>query len=383
MAELPDVLSQSEIDALLTAVSEPRGRDTVPADVRYYDFLRPERASSAQMRALTDLHEAAARTMAAALGGALGTNVDCRLQAFEQTTWGEFAMGMPNPTCFAVVAAKRGAPVERAAAGDASASGSAGARQRAGLPGGLHGARLALEIGPAILYPMIERLLGGPPDSGGEAGGEPPARPLTAIERRVAGTLLEVSLQGLAGVWGRVKAVELELLRIETNPQIVSVAPPEEMAAMATFELSVGRRGGAASEQAGRAGLMHLCMPFSTFGALFEAAAEGAASPAEGANAATCTALMRVPVRVEAYRAWTRMTLREIAGLSVGDVIRTGRSTGDSMILTVAGLAKFTSSAGEFRGRKAARVSGRIGGPPVGFGAGRAGRKLPGEGGGR
>ena len=62
---MADVLSQGEVDALLAAVSEPRGRtESGPADVRYYDFLRPERVSSTEMRALTDLHEAAARTVA-------------------------------------------------------------------------------------------------------------------------------------------------------------------------------------------------------------------------------------------------------------------------------------------------------------------------------
>jgi flagellar motor switch protein FliM len=358
---LADVLSQSEVDALLAAVSEPRApAKTGPADVRYYDFLRPERVSPTEMRALTDLQEAAARTVAAALGGALVTNVGCRLQAFDQVTWAEFAMGMPNPTCFAVVLA-------RPSGGDEHFG-------KATFRGG----RLALEIGPAVMHPMLERLLGASPGM----GNEPPARALTAIERRVAGGLVEVILHALSGVWGRVADVELTPEQIETNPQVVAAVPPTEMAAMATFELSIGPGAGAASGGDARAGLMHLCMPFSTFGPLFAALAAksavaegGVARVKAGTNAASRAALMRVPVRVEAHLAWTRMTLREIAALRPGDTIATGRSTEDAVILTVAGEPKFASTAGEFRGRKAVRVSGRPERPTTGFGPGEGGAR--------
>jgi flagellar motor switch protein FliM len=359
---LADVLSQSEVDALLAAVNEPRARaESGPADVRYYDFLRPERVSSTEMRALTDLHEAAARTIAAALGGALVTTVGCRLQAFDQVTWAEFALGMPNPTCFAVVLAKP--------SGGGEPFGSAA----------FHGGRLALEIGPAVMHPMLECLLGASPGM----GNEPPARPLTAIERRVAGGLVEVVLGALSGAWGRVADVEFVAEQIETNPQVVAAVPPAEMAAIATFELSIGPGDtAAASGGDGRAGLIHLCMPFSIFGPLFaslaarSAATEGGVAPGKaGANAASRAALMRVPVHVEAHLAWTRMTLREIAALRSGDTIATGRSTEDAVIVTVAGEPKFASTAGEFRGRKAVLVSGRLGRPSTGPGPGGGGAR--------
>ncbi len=84
---------------------------------------------------------------------------------------------------------------------------------------------------------------------------------------------------------------------------------------------------------------------------------------------------MRVPVRVEANLAWTRMTLREIAALRPGDTIATGRSTEDKVILTVAGEPKFASTAGEFRGRKAVRISGGPERPSTGFDAGEGGTR--------
>ncbi len=353
---MPDVLSQSEVDVLLAAVNGDKGETRPPVEgrglgeVRYYDFLRPERASLAAMRALTDVHEAAARGIAAAFSGALRTQVDCRLQAFDQVAWGEFVMDLPNPTCFALIAASPEHPQPT-----------------------FRGGRFAFEIGPEILYPMMERLLGA--QAGDE--GEVPGRPLTAVEQRVAATLMEMALRPIADAWGRARPIELALVRIEPNPQIAHVAPPGEMAARATFEVSIGSR----------SGLAHLAMPFGTFsGILAELAAAsgrldvgpgedgaGTSGPLSGVpthrvSPAASAALGRVPVRLEAVVASLQMTLRKVAQLSAGDEIDTGRSESDGIDLTVAGRPKFRATMGEFRGRRAARISRSPGGAKADLG---------------
>ncbi len=361
---MPDVLSQNEVDALLAAVDGAKSEAHPPVEGRslgevcYYDFLRPERASPAAMRALTDVHEEAARGIAAAFSGALGTPVDCRLQAFDHAAWGEFVMDLPNPTCFAVIAASPASGGPKAEAGDQPT---------------FRGGRFAFEIGPAILYPMMERLLGA--QSGDE--GEAPGRPLTAIERRVAATLIEMALRPIADAWGRARPVELALDRIEPNPQIAHVAPPGEMAARATFEVSIGSRSGHA----------HLAVPFGTFaGILAELAAAsgrldaGPAADRVGTSGPFCeakthrlslaatAALGRVPVRLEAVVASLKMTLRQVAQLSAGDDIDLGRSEADGIVLTVAGRPKFRATMGEFRGRRAARIGRSPDGAKAAFG---------------
>ncbi len=81
-----DILDQSEVDALLNAVSA--GDDiaesaasgsssgpTVQKDVSTYDFKRPERVSKDQMRALHSIHEGFARNFGASLSAFLRTLV--------------------------------------------------------------------------------------------------------------------------------------------------------------------------------------------------------------------------------------------------------------------------------------------------------------------
>ena len=82
---MTDVLDQSEIDALMSAVTEGEvdepteqaqifsrnRRDLEDVEIKDYDFKRPERISKDQMRALQTLHETFARNFGASLSGFL------------------------------------------------------------------------------------------------------------------------------------------------------------------------------------------------------------------------------------------------------------------------------------------------------------------------
>lgn len=108
-------------------------KDMSGAEVRAYDFKRPERVSKDQMRALQTLHEAFARNFGAALSGFLRAIVEVRVATCEQMTYGDFISGLPNPTSFNLISAD-----------------------------GLQG-QMCLEISPLIIYPIIDRLLGDEP----------------------------------------------------------------------------------------------------------------------------------------------------------------------------------------------------------------------------
>ena len=167
---MADVLDQSEVDALLAAVDNGQVNGTGPnapssgeapqifsrlgkptsLDVHVYDFKRPERVSKDQMRALEALHEGFGRNFGAALSGYLRTIVEVNVASIEQLTYSEFIHSLPNPTCFNLLKAEQ-------------------------LDG-----QLCLEISPLIIYPIIDRLLGG-----SNADLFIPQRPLTQIEQRL------------------------------------------------------------------------------------------------------------------------------------------------------------------------------------------------------
>ena len=96
---MPDILSQDEIDALLTATGSPEsgggggggGREVKAAaapikPVVTYDFKHPNRVSKDQIRTLENIHSSLARNLAASFSNLQRAVVDADIAFVDQTT---------------------------------------------------------------------------------------------------------------------------------------------------------------------------------------------------------------------------------------------------------------------------------------------------------
>ena len=183
-----------------------------------YDFKRPERVGKEQMRALQSLHEGFGRNFGAALSALLRSIVEVKLTSVDQLTYSEFVFSLENPTCFNLLTAK---PLE---------------------------GNLILDINPSILYPIINRLLGGGKETGTVA-----RRALTEIELRLVRRITGLFLHDLKRAWANILPLEFEVERVESNPQLVQIVPPNEVVVLISFELTLGDV----------RGMMNLCIPFN------------------------------------------------------------------------------------------------------------------------
>ena len=210
---MTDVLDQSEVDALLAAVesggvetaaeaASPRLTHAAQREVRTYDFKRPERVSKEQMRALEGIHDAFSRNFGASLSGFLRTIVEVRMATAEQLTYSEFIHSLPNPTNFNLLTVE---PLE---------------------------GQMCLELSPLIIYPIIDRLLGG---SSSELF--IPQRPLTLIEQRLVGRITSRALVSLTEAWTELVEVEFTITEVESNPHLVQIVAPNEVVVVLGFEI--------------------------------------------------------------------------------------------------------------------------------------------------
>jgi flagellar motor switch protein FliM len=329
---MPDVLDQSEIDALLAAVDSGEvkeeddqvqifsrhRRDMESVEVRPYDFKRPERVSKDQMRSLQTLHEAFARNFGASLSGFLRTIVEVKVANCEQMTYSEFISGLPNPTSFNLMEAKT-----------------------------LEG-QMCLEISPLIIYPIIDRLLGG-------TNSELfiPQRPMTLIETRLIGKVTSRGLSALSEAWSGIKALEFQIVATESNPQLVQIVPPNEVVVVIGFEMKM----------ANRAGTMNLCIPYNVIEPIMDSlssqswfnASKASKSPQYVSKIEHT--LSRAPVTVTGLLAETTITLDDLMNLQVGDLIVTERPASSPVVLCVEGEKCFLSNIGQFKGQRALKVT--------------------------
>src|SRR3954449_3035183 len=330
---MSNVLDQSEVDALLAAVdtgqvSAPAAAPGTPGgapqvfsrhgkpaavDVHTYDFKRPERVSKDQMRALEALHEGFGRNFGAALSGYLRTIVEVSVSNIEQLTYSEFIHSLPNPTCFNLVKAEQ-------------------------LDG-----QLCLEISPLIIYPIIDRLLGG-----SNADLFIPQRPLTQIEQRLVQRITDRATHHLSEAWSNLTPVTFTVQDFESNPQRVQIVPPNQTVAVVGFELKL----------ATRAGTMSLCIPYNVIEPIMGvlAAQNWFSYQRKGGQEDHLRKLKssvnNAPVEMRCFLAKTTIKLNDLMSLQPGDIITTEKEvTGDAFV-EVEGKHKFLGQLGQFRGKR-------------------------------
>ncbi|HET6426299.1 MAG TPA: flagellar motor switch protein FliM [Planctomycetaceae bacterium] len=319
-----DVLSQSEVESLLAALDpglQPQHtvtntrRDDFRSQISVYDFKRPERVSKEQMRAFQALHEGFSREFGAGLSGMLRAIIEVKLISVDQLTYSEFVFSLENPTCFNLLASE-----------------------------GLEG-HIILDLNPSIIFPIIDRLLGG----GKEAANDFPGRPLTEIELQLVSRITGLAIVGLENAWANIAKLGLRVQQVESNPQLVQIVPPNEVIVLISFEVSMGEV----------RGIMNLCIPFNAIEPLagklssdsWSAYTKKAADPRQVLNLETSVQSAAVEVVVNLARG--KLTAGELSGLAVGDVIMTETEHQDGAEVLVEGTPLFRALPGVLKGHKA------------------------------
>jgi flagellar motor switch protein FliM len=322
-----DVLSQAEVENLLSAMDRTTsgGEQGAGADAQKqsaktrekitpYDFKRPERVGKEQMRSLQSLHEGFGRNFGAALSALLRSIVEVKLTSVDQLTYSEFVFSLENPTCFNLLHAD---PLE---------------------------GHLILDINPSILYPIIDRLLGGGKESGPLA-----RRPLTEIELRLVSRITGLFLQELRHAWENVLELTLEVVRVESNPQLVQIVPPNEVVVLISFELTIGDV----------RGMMNLCIPFNSIeriGGKLTAnswVTYGKTEQDDESVQQISRQLQGSLVEVVVELAKTKISTKDLVELRIGDIITTQSDAHGDLSVHVEGVEKYSARPGAHRGQKA------------------------------
>ena len=212
-----EVLSQDEIDQLLTAIStgdietEEVSQAADQRKIKIYDFKRPDKFSKEQIRTVSIMHETFARLTTTALSAQLRSMVHVHVASVDQLTYEEFIRSIPNPTTLGIINMD---PLKGSS---------------------------VLEIDPAITFTIIDRLFGG------KGEGAKVSRDLSDIEQSVMEGIIVRILGNLREAWSQVIDLRPRLGQIETNPQFAQIVPAHRDGS-ARYPRDEGRRGGGNDE---------------------------------------------------------------------------------------------------------------------------------------
>jgi len=320
---MTEVLSQDEIDQLLTAISagDTDTDDFRPVNdtrkIKIYDFKRPDKFSKEQIRTVSIMHETFARLTTTALSAQLRSMAHVHVASVDQLTYEEFIRSIPTPTTLAVINMD---PLK----GNA-----------------------ILEIDPSVTFSIIDRLFGG------TGQGTKVQRDLTDIESSVMEGIIVRILANMREAWTQVIDLRPRLGQIETNPQFAQIVPPSEMVVLVTLETKVGEE----------EGMMNFCIPYITIEPIIsKLSSQFWFSSVRRSSTTQYMGVLKeklstVDMDVVADIGTINLPVRDVLNLRVGDVVRLSNvRVGDPLTLSVGNKKKFLCQAGVIGKKVAVQV---------------------------
>ncbi|MBO8155229.1 MAG: flagellar motor switch protein FliM [Bacillaceae bacterium] len=317
-----EVLSQSEIDALLSAISsgemdaDELKKEEEEKKVKVYDFKRALRFSKDQIRGITRIHENFARLLATYLSGQMRTYINIAVASVDQIPYEEFIRSVPKKTILNVFAVS---PLD---------------------------GRVLFEINPNIAYAMLDRVLGGEGNSLNKVDN------LTEIETRIMSNIFERAMDNLREAWSSLVDIEPSLEEFEVNPQFLQLVSPNETVVVISLNTTIGET----------SGMINICIPHIVLEPIISKLSvhywmqdtERKASPKDFENISK--SLRSAPVEVKAMLGESTITIEEFLNLSVNDVIQLDQSIEDPLMLLVNNEPKFHVQPGKQKHKMAVQI---------------------------
>ncbi len=321
---MAEILSQDEIDALLEVVEDEdinpeeleKSNDLLEQrQITLYDFKRPNRVSKEQLRSIRAMHDKMARNLASAISSLMRSIVEIQLHSVDQMTYGEFLMSLPSPTSFNVFSLK---PLD---------------------------GKGVIELNPSIVFPMIDRLLGGP--------GVPfdTNREFSDIELNLLEQILRVITQNMKEVWSPIMDVYPVIEAKESSPNVVQIVAQNEIVIMVVMEIIIGQT----------SGMMNICYPVISIESLLPKLASrdlmlSETSSRKSRNKELRALLRGAKIELEAVLGYAKLNMKEVLDLEVGDIIKLNRPADDTIVLKVDGREKFIADFGVRRYRRCIKI---------------------------
>jgi len=338
------VLSQSEVDALLSAVSDgsvetasgaPAGAAAggMPAgeggggggesgnygdvDVTPYDLTNQDRVIRGRMPTLDIIYERFIRLYRMSLSNSLRKIATISIISTDLLKFGEFVNTLPIPSCMCIM-------------------------------------RFESLRGPALFvfesklaYALVDSFFGGTDRPYTRIEG----KEFTRIELSIMQKVMDLAIKDLEEAWSPVHKSEISFVRTEVNPQFVGVVPPSEVIISTTFEV----------ELENASGTIALVIPYSTIepiknklNASFQTESdrvdkEWTAKMEEHLHNAEANVLVNLGV--------ASITVGDLVNLNVGDIIPLKQDADGELEMLIEGVAKFKCFFGVSRGNKAVQVT--------------------------
>lgn len=314
-----DLLSQDEIDALLTGV-DSGDVDTAPLDdgpadgVRSYNFASQDRIVRGRMPTLEMINERFARDLRIRLFNLLRRSPVISIEGIQMIKFGEYVHTLLTPSNLNVIKIKP-----------------------------LRGSALVV-CNPRLVYSLVDCFFGGD----GRFNTKTEGRDFTGTEMRLVRKILDMTFEALTNAWEPVMPLQFEYVNSEVNPQFATIVPPSEVVVVSTFHIDLE----------GGAGHLQVTIPYSMIEPIREQLDAGVQSDNAEKDARWNELLQQeiksAEIVVNTVLATTEITVGDLLNFKAGDVLRF--EVPDTVLAHVDEIPVFRGRYGVSRGNYAVQV---------------------------
>ena len=325
---MAEVLSQSQIDALLSAARSGEmnlGQEEQSTEKKYrkYDFYSPRKFTKDRLKMIWGVFENYTRMINSRINGLLHTTCEIAVESVEEQRYYEFSNVLSDGDVLTLA--------------DVEMDGQTQSEE----------APVLLHFSTALMLNMMDRLMGGEGD-GSDA--VPSGYTFTTVELKLYENIVKDFISVMGSSWENYIDLNFNYRRVESNPTLVQLIGLDETVVIIGISLRFPNA----------SGRMNICLPGTMLTSIFAKIADmnqvGRGSGED--NSQEILGILRDSgLEITAELGRTNVTLRDIYSLNVGDVIDLGHSTQEPIHLYIGGQPWFSGKLGTQGGNMAVKIA--------------------------
>lgn len=323
------VLSQSEVDALLAAVSEGEvetadnsgGNAKDDRVVVVYDLTSQDRIIRGRLPQLDVIYEKFMRAFRVSLSSALRKIASLNHASTDFLKFGEFINTLPMPTCMSVLRFST-----------------------------LRGSALFV-IESKLAYALVDSFFGGDDRPYSKVEG----KDFTPIEISIVRKVVDLAIDDLEAAWESIHPIECSFVRTEVNPQFVGIVPPTDVVIASAFDVELENANGTIT----------LVIPYSTIEPIKQKLSTGFQVESDQTDKKLWTSIIKdqlldTELNIKVNLGQSEISLKELMALKVGDVIPLDQDANGEFDVLVQEVKKYKGLYGVYHGSVAMQVTKQI-----------------------
>lgn len=316
------VLSQNEVDALLSAVSDNRideqtaAEDSSKSGVIKYDLANQDRIIRGRMPTLDIIHDRFIRLFRVTLSNALRKMANLSVNSTGPLKFSEFMNSLPLPSCLNIL---RIDPLRGAA---------------------------VMVIESKLLYALVDSFFGGNDVPYTKIEG----KDFTQIEIKIARRVVLSAIDDYEKAWEPVYPLKIGYSRTEINPQFVAVVPPSDVVIATTFDVELEKV----------SGTIKIVIPYATLEPIKSKLSVGFQSEQLEVDFIWINRIkeqiMGASANILVKLGDAEISMSDLLELSPGDIIQLNTDATMPLDILVEGIPKFRGIPGLLKGNRALKI---------------------------